>query len=339
MRSTRRPDSTIYKGAVWSFTTEPYGYPITKVTATASSAQNGMGPENTVNGSGLTGDQHGVDPMTMWMSSGALPSWIQYQFDKAYKLSDLKVWNSNQAVEGYLGFGAKDVKVEYSTDGATWTALANVPQFGRAPGMPGYTANTTVQFGGITAKYVKLTVTSTWGGMSPMTGLSEVQFSYVPVQAFGPQPATGATGLAVNTTLSWRAGRAAASHKVFFGTDQAAVANGTASAKTVTTHSFDPGALTYGTTYYWKVDEVNTVTYPGDVWSFTTQEFAVVDDFEAYNDDKNRIYDSWIDGLTDGKSGSQVGYSSRPVCRGDDRARRYPVDAAGVQQRQDPVLQ
>ena len=33
------PDNTVYKGDIWSFTTEPYGYPITSVTATASSAR------------------------------------------------------------------------------------------------------------------------------------------------------------------------------------------------------------------------------------------------------------------------------------------------------------
>ena len=99
---------------------------------------------------------------------------------------------------------------------------------------------------------------------------------------------------------------------MFFGTDPNAVAKGTATAKTVTDHAFDPGALLYGTTYYWRVDEVNTVTYPGDVWSFTTPEFAAVDDFESYNDTDNRIYDSWIDGLTDGKSGSTVGYMAAP---------------------------
>jgi hypothetical protein len=308
----KAPDGTIYKGEVWSFTAEPYGYPITKLTATASTAQNGMGPEKTIDGSGLTGDTHGSDPMTMWMSTGAQPNWIQYQFDKAYKLNDLKVWNSNQPVEGYLGFGAKKVTVEYSADGTTWKALDNVPDFGRGTGLPGYAANTTVKFGGVTAKYVKLTINTTWGGMSPMTGLSEVQFSYVPVQAFAPQPATGATGLGVSTTLSWRSGREAASHKVFFGTDQAAVTNGTASAKTLTSHTFDPGALAYGTTYYWKVDEVNTVTYPGDVWKFTTQEFVAVDDFESYDDLNNRIYDTWIDGMTDSKSGSVVGYLTAP---------------------------
>jgi hypothetical protein len=306
------PDSTIYKGSIWSFTAEPYGYPITKVTATASSSQASMGPENTVNGSGLTGDLHGAEGTTMWISAGAQPNWIQYQFDNVYKLYDLKVWNSNQLIESFLGFGAKEVKIECSTDGTTWTALANVPQFAQAPGAPGYAANTTVNLGGALAKYVKLTIVSNWGGISPMTGLSEVRFSYIPVQARAPQPATGATGLGITTTLNWRPGREAGSHKVFFGADPNAVAKGTATAKTVTDHAFDPGTLTYGTTYYWKVDEVNTVTYPGDVWNFTTREFAAVDDFESYTDDKNRIYDSWIDGLTDGKSGSMVGYMTAP---------------------------
>ena len=46
--------------------------------------------------------------------------------------------------------------------------------------------------------------------------------------------------------------------------------------------------------------------------SFTTQEYAIVDDFESYNDDDNRIYDAWIDGYTDGKSGSTVGYMNAP---------------------------
>ena len=139
-----------------------------------------------------------------------------------------------------------------------------------------------------------------------------MRFSYVPVQAFTPQPAAAATGVAVDASLTWRAGREAAAHKVFFGTDQAAVAAGAVAAKTVAAPGYAPGSLTYGTTYYWKVDEVNTVTYPGEVWSFTTQEYAVVDDFEGYNDDDNRIYDAWIDGYTDGNSGSVVGYMDAP---------------------------
>jgi hypothetical protein len=305
-------DSTIYKGGVWSFTAEPYGYPITKVTATASSSAASMGPEKTIDGSGLTGNLHGADGTTMWLSGGVQPNWIQYQFDKVYKLYDLKVWNSNQLIEAFLGFGARKVTLETSTDGTTWTALANVPEFARAPGMAGYAANTTVSFGGAMAKYVKLTINSNWGGMAPQAGLSEVQFSYVPVQAFTPQPATAATGIAIDPTLTWRPGREAGSHRVFFGIDPNAVANGTASAKSVADHAFTTGSLNYGTTYYWKVDEVNAATYPGDVWSFTTTAYGVVDDFESYNDDSNRLYDTWIDGLTDGKSGSQVGYDNAP---------------------------
>ncbi|MCX5645797.1 MAG: discoidin domain-containing protein [Phycisphaerae bacterium] len=306
------PDNTIFKGGIWSFTVESYAYPIMGVTATASSAAAGMGPEKTIDGSGLTGDLHGTEGTTMWLTGGAKPNWIQYQFDKVYKLNDLKVWNSNQLIEGFLGFGAKDVTIETSADGTTWTALANVPEFARATGLPGYAANTTVNLGGVMAQYVKLTINSNWGGMAPQTGLSEVRFSYVPVQARAPQPATAATGIAVDPTLNWRPGREAGSHQVFFGTDPNAVANGTATAQTVTDHAFTPGSLNYGTTYYWKVDEVNTVTYPGDVWSFTTAAYGVVDDFESYSDTDNRIYDTWIDGLTDGKSGSQVGYDAAP---------------------------
>ena len=75
--------------------------------------------------------------------------------------------------------------------------------------------------------------------------------------------------------------------------------------------------MEYGQTYYWRVDEVNEAkvpgTYEGAVWSFTTQEFEVVEDFESYTDDEgNRIYEFWIDGYADKSSGSQVGLSTAP---------------------------
>jgi len=78
------------------------------------------------------------------------------------------------------------VTIEYSVDGTTWAQLDNVPEFAKAPGTPGYTPNTFVSFGGVMAKYVKLTINSTWGGMT-VTGLSEVRFFYVPVQAGASQ--------------------------------------------------------------------------------------------------------------------------------------------------------
>ena len=219
----------LLKGNVWSFTVEPYAYPITGITATASSNQPSMGPEKTIDGSGMTGDLHGVESTTMWMSKGTpLPNWIQYEFDATYKLDKLMVWNSNQMIEAFIGFGAKDVTVEYSVDGVTWTKLVGVPQFSQGTGVTGYAANTTVDFAGAMAKYVKLTIDKSWGGVTATTGLAEVRFTCIPVQAREPQPATAATGLTLSSTLNWRPGREATSHTVYLGTDPNAVANGTA---------------------------------------------------------------------------------------------------------------
>jgi hypothetical protein len=61
------PDNTVFRGRVWSFTVEPYAYPVTAITASASSFEKPTtGPANTINGSGLTGDLHGTNAATMW---------------------------------------------------------------------------------------------------------------------------------------------------------------------------------------------------------------------------------------------------------------------------------
>jgi len=287
---------------------------LTSVTATASSYDKSTTtPANTVNGSGLTGDLHGTGTDTMWTSSmtGPTPAWIQYQFDKAYKLSELWVWNHNTDFESVLGYGLKDVTVEYSLDGTTWTLLKDM-QFAQAQAAAGYAHNTTVDFGGVMARYVKITAKSNYSLVGlKQYGLSEVRFFYIPVQARAPQPTAATSGVSVEATMDWRPGRDAASQQVYLGADRAAVANGTAPVQTVTHHGFDPGTLDFGTTYYWKVDEVGTATYPGEIWKFTTQEYAVVDNFESYNDKDNRIYDTWADGLVNNTS-SLVGYWQAP---------------------------
>jgi len=94
-----------------------------------------MGPEKTVDGSGLDkNDGHSTTSSDMWLSTGTPPNWIQYEFDKVYTLHELCVWNSNQMVEPFMGFGAKTIKIEYSTDGTTWTPLADVPEWERGRG-------------------------------------------------------------------------------------------------------------------------------------------------------------------------------------------------------------
>ena len=292
------PDNTVFAGDVSSFTVEPVALPVQGITATASGSNDAdMGPEKTIDGSGLDDlDQHSTLAEDMWLSAAGAEHWIQYEFDKAYKLHEMWVWNSNQMIEAFIGLGAKDVIIETSLDGAAWTLVEGATQFAQAPGLASYTANTIVDFGGAMAQFVRITINAGWGAL-PQYGLSEVRFFSIPVQAREPQPADGASTDGANVVLKWRAGREAASHEVSLGTDSAALTL----AGTTDEASLDPGALDYGTTYYWRVDEVNLAetpaTHTGNVWSFTTPPFGIVDDFDQYDDNCMRIFFAWEDGL------------------------------------------
>ncbi|UCD52348.1 MAG: discoidin domain-containing protein [Phycisphaerales bacterium] len=306
------PDYTVVTGDVWSFTVEPLAYPIEGIVATASGFEGDAGPENTVNGSGLSADdQHSIDADDMWLAvgNGVDPVWLQYEFDRVYKLHEMLVWNYNVQFEPVIGFGLKDVTIEYSTDGVEWMVLGDV-EFAQATARADYVANTTVDLGGIAAKLVRITVISNRGGL-PQYGLSEVRFLQVPAFAREPQPASGAMDVGVDSVLSWRAGRGAATHEVYFGTDP----NALTLAATVDEATLIPDALNFGKTYYWRVDEVNEAepisVWGGDLWSFATLEYAVIEDFEGYDDDQNRIYDTWLDGWVN-ETGSTVGYLEAP---------------------------
>jgi Concanavalin A-like lectin/glucanases superfamily len=310
------PDNTIFKGEVWSFEVEPFAYPIENITVTANTTSDpDSGPEKMIDGSGLNGEgQHSVDAADMWLGvPGADPVTLAFEFDQVYKLSEMVVWNYNVIFELMLGFGLKDVTVEYSENGTDWTVLDDV-QFAQATAMTTYTANTTVDFGGAAVKAVKLTVNSGYGPMGQF-GLSEIRSMYIPALAREPQPADDETNVDVTTVLAWRDGREAAAHEVYLSTDSEAVASGMALVDTVGTNSYASDDLEFGTSYYWKVNEVNEVeaisVWEGNVWSFMTQEFAVIDGFESYNDEDNVIYETWIDGWVN-ETGSTVGYLEAP---------------------------
>ncbi len=310
------PDYTVYEGKVWSFTTELFAYPIEDIAATASSAvKEEMGPENTTNGSGLDDNGlHSNKEKDIWLS-GAEPlgAWIEYEFDKVYNLYQMWVWNSNQTVESLLGFGFKDVTIDYSTNGTDYTTLGTTHEFARAPGASGYAHNTTIDFSGVRAKYVRLTATSNWGGIMPQYGLSEVRFFYIPLSARNPYPDSGATGVDVDVVLGWTAGREAATHDVYFSADEQAVIDGTAPVVTMTETSHGPLVLDLDTTYYWKVNEVNEAetpsTWESSIWSFTTTDHLVVDDFEGYDAGENQIWYAWHDGLGYGMPGTDPYYA------------------------------
>jgi len=308
------PDYTVFSGSVWSFTTEPFAYPVENIIATTNGVSDeGSGPERTIDGSGLNAaDQHSTNAVDMWLASpGEEPLYIQYEFDRVYKLHQMLVWNYNVQFELLLGFGLKSVTVEYSENGADWTVLGDF-EFARATAASTYTANTIVDFGGVPASSVRLNVNSGWGMMGQY-GLSEVRFMYIPAHAREPQPADGATDVEVGTALAWRSGREAASHEVYLSTDP----NALALAGTVDSPTF-AAALEFGSTYYWQIVEVNeadvTTAWAGDLWSFSTQEYALIDGFETYNDDLEAgttIFDTWLDGWVN-DTGSTVGYFDAP---------------------------
>ena len=87
-----------------------------------------------------------------------------------------------------------------------------------------------------------------------------------PGPASNPNPADGAIDVSIYADLSWTAGSYATSHYVYFGSKSPATFRGNQTATT-----FDPGTMTGGITYYWRIDEVNpSGTTVGPVWRFTT---------------------------------------------------------------------
>ncbi len=123
-------------------------------------------------------------------------------------------------------------------------------------------------------------------------------------------------------TLKWEAGDRAAEHDVYFGTDQTAVTEATTTTAGIyrgrqtldnTTYTPTENPLTWGQTYYWRIDEIEAdgTIHVGNVWSFTVADFVVVDDFETYNDIDNKIYETWSDYFVN-NTGMTVGYFEPP---------------------------
>ncbi len=129
---------------------------------------------------------------------------------------------------------------------------------------------------------------------------------YVQYWASDPLPPDESNEVERTLVLSWGAGAYAAAvngHKVYFSADRDAVMNRTVAAITRTDPCYPIATtLDWGEAYYWAVDEVNGLNlWSGNVWSFTTINYRLVDDMEEYVPgvtDPN-IYQVWIDGAGD----------------------------------------
>ena len=145
------------------------------------------------------------------------------------------------------------------------------------------------------------------------THKGEVWSFSTPGAAGSLKPVNGATGVKMTTTLNWTPGDSATSHDVYFSMDKDAVRNATTSSpeykgsKPLGSESLDPGKLDWDTNYYWRVDGINSLNssspWTGNVWSFTTADFILIDDFEDYDVEDNQIWYAWHDGLGYGSPG------------------------------------
>jgi len=173
--------------------------------------------------------------------------------------------------------------------------------------------------------------------------------TYNPALAWNPDPDDGATGVARNTVLTWTPGDyalPAKGHYVWFGADDPTNMDRSGPQ---TPNSYTPSALDLETTYYWAIDEVNGAGVDaGPIWSFTTINNEVVDDFETYEDDYtvpapqpgdiNWIYFVYTDGFgdlacTEGSgngSGAKIGDLWRSGHGGSSLAMTFLYDNDGM---------
>jgi len=163
-------------------------------------------------------------------------------------------------------------------------------------------------------------------------------------------PYNGAENVKQTPILRWVAGDNAGSHQVYFGTDKDAVRNATTASpeykgsKNLDDEKYDPGLLEQDTAYHWRIDEVNNLNpnspWKGNVWTFTTADFLVVDDIESYNDidppnpGSNTIFAYWLDGYGTATNGALVGndlppYTERTVVHGGRQSMPYVYDITG----------
>ncbi|MEH6608024.1 MAG: S8 family serine peptidase [Halioglobus sp.] len=89
-----------------------------------------------------------------------------------------------------------------------------------------------------------------------------------PGQTDNPSPINGAAGIGESLVLTWAAGPLATSHVVYLGSDSNL--DGSLLGST-NSNSMSAGSLAYESTYFWRVDAVNSDgSTPGITWSFST---------------------------------------------------------------------
>ncbi|MFH1422844.1 MAG: putative Ig domain-containing protein, partial [Planctomycetota bacterium] len=104
-----------------------------------------------------------------------------------------------------------------------------------------------------------------------------------PLQVTVPNPNNGAINVSLDTALTWASAARASSYDIYFGNDSAEVDNATTASafykgNYVELQYVQESDLLSNTTYYWRIDSVNSYgTTKGMVWSFTTAPVPIAD--------------------------------------------------------------
>lgn len=149
---------------------------------------------------------HSATATDAWVSCQPAPSpndnrgsghWIQYDFGYVYTLTTSHVWNANLSSD--TDQGLREVVVDYSLDGQSWTELGTF-EFGEASGYQSYQGEHGPDFGEVAARYVLITALSNHGDPG-CYGLSEIRFDIDAVTSAKVVAENGPLGLYPNPTV------------------------------------------------------------------------------------------------------------------------------------------
>ncbi|MCA9270446.1 MAG: PEP-CTERM sorting domain-containing protein, partial [Planctomycetales bacterium] len=157
-------------------------------------------PADIVNGSGLVGGLHDVNPSNMWLSigsgfGGVDPNpFVIFDMGDVHTINSFNVWNYNEA-GAFSTRGVNAVTVEYGNTPALGSTVSGITNFAQATGAAGYAGENFNSFTPFDARFVKFDIDTNHGDASTFYGLSEVQFDG---PMAGPQRILGVTATATS---------------------------------------------------------------------------------------------------------------------------------------------
>ena len=180
-----------------------------KASASSQHVSGSRGPINTINGSGIdpngtcVGNDHDNLYYHLWISGNLATSaanphlgtvagshWVRYDFDQAYEMDRMWIWNYNEL--NFPTLGMRDVTIEYASvddpNVGDWTTIydGEIPEADGGGVSVNSLVDLEVPFGGVFVKHVVITADTgalkNWdpSGLLEEVGLSEVRFFSVP---------------------------------------------------------------------------------------------------------------------------------------------------------------